>query len=49
VQRCHRLTDRLDCRKEPFDQKPSPLTLIGTILGDAAMVAISRIAVVDRP
>ena len=25
------------------------LTLIGTILGDAAMVAISRIAVVDRP
>ena len=49
MQRCHRLTDRLDCCKEPFDQKPSPLTLIGTILGDAAMVAISRIAVVDRP
>jgi hypothetical protein len=48
VQRCHRLTDRLDCN-ERFDQKPSPLTLIGTILGDAAMVAISRIAVVDRP
>jgi hypothetical protein len=31
--------------QEPFEEKPWPLSLIGTILGDAAMVAISRIAV----
>jgi hypothetical protein len=33
----------------PFDEKPWPLSLIGTILGNAAVVAISRIALVDRP
>jgi hypothetical protein len=45
VPKADRLTDRLDCCKEPFEEKRWPLSLIGTILGDAAMVAISRIAV----